>query len=650
LALNDLIHHPDKSEYVCKVSRIRLDKEKSFNFGIFAPIPSELFKRAAMRLILIIFASFFALASCSGKKTEERKAEEPADVAGGFGLTMQCTVLNKDVEDAESSSIGCLVFNDDGSRYTGSIDGTTAEIVKTSGGVMTNGQIVSGAAAGSYSIGVAVAGLKPGDAATIRVSAKFDNTARILVSSLKGRLATTCDEDVTYYVKKSAENDQNIFCTEDAPCSTINKALVLMPDIINCKITINIGSGIYEESVIIDDKQMQRSANLYFVGESKSTTIIRQPTSSSQPAHIQFIGLYGSVDISESSVTVKEIWIDGINATSNRGFDVRSSSLGLEKVKISNYYEANYLTSGSSIHLNNVNIESVRRGLYASLGTAAIRLEGTISILGKSGDRALNPAGLTIMGADQLSIGSPCSLTIESFDVGLNIRESVLVITLGNNLDINNVGTGLNLKDATVRISSALNPTIDYSNVPFNLSITNFSEWGIFLARSVFNDQAAFNLSKKFKLTLEGATSSNELIRATEGSSVKLFKSEMSFCLQTPSTKTPWFNETNNISFYAFNIDRESDAFFTWAQSPFRTSSTCTHNQIAKLYVQTYLYRFAVPSSGAGECPIGYQKTSDNVCYGGMGYARHSLPTPPANTRYFGVLESDSRIDNLPTP
>jgi hypothetical protein len=603
-----------------------------------------------MRFVLVLITAVIATNSCAGKKDESRQSEQPTEVSGGFGLTMQCTVLNKDVEDAESSSIGCLVFNDDGSRYTGSIDGTTAEIVKTSGGVVTNGQIVSGAAAGSYSIGVEVAGLKPGDAATIRVSAKFDNTLRTLVSSLKGRLATTCDDDVTYYVKKLPENEQNIFCSEDAPCSTISRALTLLPDIINCNITIQIADGVYQESILINDREIRQNVMLSFIGESRENTKILQPLGSSQDPHIYFVSLDSSSSVRKSSVMIKNLSIDGLAADSNRGFDLRSSDLALEDVGISNYNVATHLRDASRIHLKNVAIENVNRGILAFAGTILVRFAGNVSFKGKSpGDRALNLYGIQISGSHQIILDDPTNIKIENFDVGLRLVDSSIFLQPEDSVDISNVRVGLNLVESVVNASSTQDADKTYDpSAAFALSIKNFSLWGISMVSSTLADELALNTAKKFKLTLEGASGSSELIRASDASSIRLTKSDFSFCLQNAATLTPWHNASSNPSFYAFTVHSESDALFGWQQSPFKQSTSCTPAPTnARLFVQTYLHRFLAPSSGAAACPIGYFKASDNVCYGAMGYPRQSMSGAPY---YFGVLESDSRIDNLISP
>lgn len=589
-------------------------------------------------------------ASCSGKKAETRQAEQPTEVSGGFGLTMQCSVLNRDMEDAASSSIGCLVYNDDGSRFTGSIAGTTAEIVTSSGGVITASQIVSDASAGSYSFGVEVANLKPSDAATIRISANFDNSPRTLVASLKGRLATLCDEDTSLYVDKNAD-EKNILCTKDQPCSSINRALKVLPDIINCKMTIEIRGTEFVESFVINAKQMQNNGLIRFEGissEDGKVPIIKQPSNIN--AHISFVGLENASFTSASAVIIKNLELQGAGISQGiRGVVARSSNVGLESVEFSQYETAIWLAESSTIGLKNITINNSRRGLLASSNTRNIKLAGEINVTGSpttsslAATRSDSPA-FQILGANLIVALEQLSLKIKNFSQGLNLANATFNLHPGHQIEIENVGYGITLENAKINL---VDPTENFPGVnPLSISIKDFTNVGLNLTNAIISDGTMDSGVKPMIKISSSANFETRLVHAINSSSVILVNSILDFCFPTPAqvAATPWYNSTNNLAFYAITVYSQSEAIFDWSQSPFNKSNECTPTDVS-LFVQTYKYRFLAPSLGAGICPTGYEKASDNVCYGSMGYVRYR-----SANKFFGVLEGDSRVDNLPTP
>lgn len=211
-------------------------------------------------------------ATTSSRKEKEENAEQPANVAGGLGLVMQCNVLNRESPNATSSEIGCMVSNNDGSRYTGSMDDMTAAI--TANGRALPIKVIPNrvAGGGSIDISVRVDGLRPADAQSIEINGRFDKKPATLTATLKGRFAMICDDDVTYHVLQEAP-EGNLGCTQGAPCSTIAKAVALLPDIFNCKVTVKIAGGEYEgvkrtyrEAVSVSGRQVTDKGGLKIVG------------------------------------------------------------------------------------------------------------------------------------------------------------------------------------------------------------------------------------------------------------------------------------------------------------------------------------------------------------------------------------------------
>lgn len=612
-----------------------------------------------MRFLLGVIAILLSATSCAGKKVESRQAEQPTEVAGGFGLTMQCSVLNRNTEDAASSSIGCLVYNDDGSRFTGSIAGTTAEIVTSSGGVITTAQIVSGSSAGSYSVGVEVANLKPSDAATIRISATFDNSPRILVASLKGRLATTCDEAVTYYVRKDAD-PKNIICTENQPCPTINRALDVLPDIINCKVTIEIAAGEYHEAIKIDTKSLTNRGFLVFVGKKGEArpTIVQPPGDNG--AHINPMGLDNVSAQVTPAVLIKDIDLKGNGIAKIRGVAPRSSRLGLENVNISDYDTAIWLADASSIFLKDVMISNVNTGLIAPNQTTVVRFSGAVTVTGKIGA----PTGMWIRETMLMSLAGSFNLKIQNFSQGFILEKSIMTLQPGHQIAVENVATGINLLSATINLQAAEAAECQQPGASetaeermrrtLSISVKNFSHTGINLRQASLSDQGVKNDNCLTSISLEASSSSEKasLITAADSSNIVLASAALNLCPSISMEKTPWHNAASNPSIYAMTVHSNSEALFHWNadKNPFVVPSSCP-TVGANIFAKTYLYRFLAPSSGDGDCPIGYQKASDKVCYGSMGYFRHRYNVgEDFFFKFLGVLESDSRIDNLPTP
>jgi len=212
-------------------------------------------------LTLLMFATIFS-AACSkldpssNKSKREGVTEQPTEVSGGFGLTMECTVLNKNVENAPSTQIGCVVNNDDGTKFTGKMEKLKAKVAGKAGKGQFESAPVIMPSDSSISVSVIIPGLSPDDAASIRVEGYFDSVYEKLSAGLYDNFSTVCYDDVTYWVDAKASDDE-ASCTKDKPCKTISKAVAILPDVIACKAIIEIAPGEYPEQVKLENKSIR---------------------------------------------------------------------------------------------------------------------------------------------------------------------------------------------------------------------------------------------------------------------------------------------------------------------------------------------------------------------------------------------------------
>lgn len=229
-----------------------------------------------MRFLTYIFLWFLTACSAAKQKDQSRKdstVEQPTEVSGGFGLTMQCSILNREVEGATASEVGCVVNNDDGTKYTGSIKNLRASITAKGQTAPIQATPTVSDASSSLSVGVSVPGLKPGDAISIAINGVFDEKPATLTATLKGRFSVVCDEDFNLYVKVNAPAT-NLACTQEAPCAKISRAVQLLPDVFNCNVNVFLApeskdpdaKKTFYDQILINGKQVTRRGSLSFIG------------------------------------------------------------------------------------------------------------------------------------------------------------------------------------------------------------------------------------------------------------------------------------------------------------------------------------------------------------------------------------------------
>lgn len=615
-----------------------------------------------MRSFLGIMVAVLSLSSCSGKKTDSRQAEQPSEVAGGFGLTMQCSVLNRNVADSASSSVGCLVFNDDGTPYAGSITNTSAEFVTTSGKVIKSVQIITGPNAANYSILVEASDLKPSETATIRVSATFDGRSFILVSSLK-EFATTCTQDMNLFVD-SAAPAKNRACTSSEKCRTMAQALAMIPDILNCQITIDVAKGVYQESINLNEKAVRRGGVLKIQGvpkradEGYDTILTNDVSSSDSLSRTRGVLLAGfSTASNVVALHLVNLKLEGRPSSvdgdpSITAIQSHSSAVQLENVEISNYSQGISSPSASVVRLKNVTIKGAKVG-FSARDLIIFSLSEDIVLSGLDKTDA-SSRGIFIDGCKDFQSshrGIPLkSLTIDNFHSAIFLADTSVNFKGGETVKIDNVHKGITLFEGST-ISILAEGSTDGGGQPVKLSIKNITGHGIYLSESSFDDGPTGVSQSRLSLDIDG-NPDTFLIWAANNSRIDLKQTDMTFCFKSFNSyiDTVWSTSANPSS-YAFVVDSDSDASLTWSQNPFKFGSACSSTDNAKrpLHIKTWMYRFETSTV----CPAGYTLQNEGIksfCYAGFGRARYKHPLGSPPDVYFGVLEGDTRIDDKPGP
>jgi formylglycine-generating enzyme required for sulfatase activity len=236
----------------------------------------------AQKISIFLLLLSLPMACKKSEPTSSKKesvTERPTEVSGGFGLTMQCTVTNRDVPNSTSSEIACIVSNDDGTKFTGSYKDLKASV--TARNASNKIQITPSQATNDspVSLIVSVPGVKPDDSLSIQVEGKFDDAPAILSASLLGPFALTCSRDVNYWVESGAPDPTNLTCSEQKPCRSIGQAVALIPDIINCNLTINVKPGTYEEALTIASREIRpnKTIRIRGVDDEQTKDVIETP-------------------------------------------------------------------------------------------------------------------------------------------------------------------------------------------------------------------------------------------------------------------------------------------------------------------------------------------------------------------------------------
>ena len=642
----------------------------------------------AQKISLILLLLSLPMACKKSEPTSSKKesvTEQPTEVSGGFGLTMQCTVTNRDVPNSTSSEIACIVSNDDGTKFTGSYKDLKASI--TARNASNKIQITPSQATNDspVSLMVSVPGVKPDDSLSIQVEGKFDDAPAILSASLLGPFALTCSRDVTYWVESGAPDPTNLTCSEQKPCRSIGQAVALIPDIINCNLTINVKPGTYEEALTIASREIRPNKTIRIRGEG-GTPIIKAPADLPKATPDEITesfadkGLRTAVQI--NSILAKNAFIEfenieiqggadlerAIPATGNdpaktmfdvsketvgkfeNGIYASTSSLKLTNVKLTGFSHVALLLDQSSrlvISSNDtrpaLEINKSRVGLRA-IDADRVFFSKDTKIIG-NGD-IQDGAGLDFVRTINIRLFEDATLTIKDLAYGITLDKSLFYPAYATaGIDIENIFTGLHLvnnsefiwqpvldetKQSYLRITKCYVVCIDVDNSTMRLSNEAVDP--------TESTKKRLMLELDARLTEEDRDSANMrehygLLRALNGSHI-----EIQFI------KNKWCNLGNGFnlvgggnapaalyseSFYSVKIASASNFIYSrYNGSPEAVPLDCEDsNGYLGQFVQNY-DDIADPISNSTPCPYGTSDGPQRSCYLGMGISQLSTLVP----------------------
>lgn len=283
---------------------------------------------------------------------EDERAVPPEQVSGSFLTDLSCIVTNQGDTEATDTGVTCKLRDKRGEKFAGTLAGVAVKIVlsgstKDVGGVVT---VLDSTAADSF---VAVfGGVSPQDVLGIEMTAALDGKVVSLQSALAIGGATTTISKMDLYVSAAA-SPENSACTKEAPCSSVRRALLFVPDIVGHEVTIHVAEGHYAESVKVSGKTIKTGGLVALTGESSNWedtgAMVRLSGDFSKTADDPIVGVSGNTG---TELRIQNIEVE---SCSRNGFLVYGSTATLKNTKV---VQCESLPADSAI---------VRPGLFAGL-------------------------------------------------------------------------------------------------------------------------------------------------------------------------------------------------------------------------------------------------------------------------------------------
>jgi formylglycine-generating enzyme required for sulfatase activity len=642
----------------------------------------------AQKISIFLLLLSLPMACKKSEPTSSKKesvTEQPTEVSGGFGLTMQCTVTNRDVPNSTSSEIACVVSNDDGSKFTGTYENLKASV--TARNASDKIQITPSQATNDspVSLIVSVPGVKPDDSLSIQVEGKFDNAPAVLSASLLGPFALTCSRDVNYWVESGTPDPTNLTCSEQKPCRSIGQAVALIPDIINCNFTINVKQGTYEEALTIASREIRPNKTIRIRGVEGGTPIIKAPTDlpKATPDEITASfadkGLRTAVQI--SSILAKNAFMEFENIEIQGGAQLESPVEATVSTEAKTMYqlsqdmpgkfETGIYASTSSLKLTNVKLtgfsdvallldQSSRLLVTSGASRPALEInKSRVGLRAIDADRVLfskdtkiigngdiqDGAGLDFVRTINVRLFEDATLTIKDLAYGIHLDKSLFnpaYATAG--IDIENVFTGLHLVNYSEFIWE---PELDetkqsYLRVKKCYFVCIDADSSVLKLISEDVDPAVTS-KKRLQLELDSRLTGDDryserphygLLRANNLSIVDFSYLDNQWC-NIGNSFNKNFNFDNVWESEFFSITIQGNSNFDWRRysGDFAIVSNCRDSgKKSGLYIRNW-GQLAEASSqcpyGSVEADSGANSSAVKSCYSDMGVTNLHVKNPP---------------------
>lgn len=312
----------------------------------------------------------------------------PIPVNGTNLTDLSCVITNDGIEDVEDTVATCRIQTARGTKFGGKLENVSASVfVKSStGSFIGKVAILDNSQPDSFT--VVFEGVKPSDALGVKAAADLDGHGEEWITQLRRNIASMTTEPMELYVD-SDWSSSGVLCTKAAPCTSISRALLMVPEILRHSVSVHVAAGDYSEQVRVTGRTISSlNARLAIVGEDKGWT----------PGSSGIFRLTGKPSDSDRQ---------GLVIANNPG-----NQIVVANVDVQGCFKSNIMIYKSDVYLGNTAISDCGPDAKPNTG---LSIQGSRVIIG--------PKGLTIRGQAVL-LWKGVHLDAES---DLNIQGSVLI-------------------------------------------------------------------------------------------------------------------------------------------------------------------------------------------------------------------------------
>lgn len=388
----------------------------------------------------------------AGKSTPEAStspasgiAKQPNNIAGDLNLHgLQCDVTNHDDSNAQVTIIGCIVKNENGTKYTGDVSNVLADIYIQGIDKPVGGQVTVLSKEQQYSLSIIANNAKPSLAVSVKVNALVGGESEQWLVTFPFGVVKATLADMDLYVKASAANAGPL-CLKDAPCTTITKALTFVPTEIGHKVTIHVAADSYAESLLLSGKIISADqAQLVIVGEDSNFAAspskffeLKPPTTANAGVSVSSISDYNSDLAGVAKFQIRNAVINRGSTSTATGASIaygvyaRSSDVLLSNVQVIGGWDIAVGASFSTqMFLKDVSASGFYDAGIDAFASAQIYLQNNITLNGGStGIRSEQQAQLF-------------------WDINSDAGQTLITISFGASLDPDFEYIGVHVLDA----------------------------------------------------------------------------------------------------------------------------------------------------------------------------------------------------------